>query len=151
VKVRSAEACSIDAAADGGKCLRDFEDGLVRKLDELRRLYVGNVQTIGGLCSLMPAEEPSVEDCLCWLLEEISGLPEMFSGVNENFATAAVEGALAMVEDSVDLDVVQGVAAESGADVLPTRHNIRRAARAVSNKWWHSFGYECVGCYLSQS
>jgi hypothetical protein len=43
VKVRSAEACSIDAAADGGKCLRDFEDGLVRKLDELRRLYVGNV------------------------------------------------------------------------------------------------------------
>jgi hypothetical protein len=44
VKVKSAESY-------GEKCLRDFEDGLVQKLEELRGLYVGNVQTIGGLCS----------------------------------------------------------------------------------------------------
>jgi hypothetical protein len=30
----------------------------------------------------------------------------MFSGANENFATVAIEGALTMVGDSVDLDVV---------------------------------------------
>jgi hypothetical protein len=30
----------------------------------------------------------------------------MFSGMNENFATAAIEGALLMAEDSVDLDDV---------------------------------------------
>jgi hypothetical protein len=29
--------------AHGEKCLRDFEDGLVRKLEELLRLYAGNV------------------------------------------------------------------------------------------------------------
>jgi hypothetical protein len=40
------------------------------------------------------------------LSEEISGLPDMFSGVNENFTTAAIEGALAMAGDLVDLDVV---------------------------------------------
>jgi hypothetical protein len=44
---------------------------------------VGNIQTIGGLCSQMPIEEPSIEDCLCWLSKEISGLPDMLSGVNE--------------------------------------------------------------------
>jgi hypothetical protein len=33
------------------KCLRDFEDGLVQKLEELRGLYVGIVQTVGVLCS----------------------------------------------------------------------------------------------------
>jgi hemerythrin-like domain-containing protein len=42
----------------GEKHLRDFKDGLVRKLKELRGLYVGNVQTIGGLCSQLPTEEP---------------------------------------------------------------------------------------------
>jgi hypothetical protein len=30
----------------------------------------------------------------------------MFSGVNENFTTAVIEGALAMAEDSVDLAIV---------------------------------------------
>jgi hypothetical protein len=37
--------------------------------------------------------------------------------VNENLATATIEGAIAMVEDSVDLDAVQGTAAKSGADI----------------------------------
>jgi hypothetical protein len=68
----------------------------------------------------------------------------MFSGVNENFTTAATEGDLVMVGDSVDLDVVRGAAVESGADVLPAGHDIRRAVRTVSKKWRHSFGYEYV-------
>jgi hypothetical protein len=66
-------------------------------------LYPGNIQTIEGLCSQMATEEPSAGDYLRWLSEEVSGLPNMFNGVNENFATAAIEGALAMAGDSVDL------------------------------------------------
>jgi hypothetical protein len=92
--------------AHGEKRLRDFEDGLFQKLEELHRLYAGNVETIGGLCSRMPAGEPSTEDYLCWLPEEVSGVPNMFNGVNENFATAAIEGALVMAGDTVDLDAI---------------------------------------------
>jgi hypothetical protein len=43
-RVKSAEACSIDVAADGKKRLMDFEDGVVRKLEELRSLYANSVQ-----------------------------------------------------------------------------------------------------------
>jgi hypothetical protein len=78
----------------------------VWKLEELRGLYAGNVQTIRGLCLQMAVEEPSAMDYLRWLLEEVSSPLEMFSGVNENFATVAIEGALAMAGDSVDLDAV---------------------------------------------
>jgi hypothetical protein len=130
--------------AHNEKRLRDFEDGLVRKLEELHGLYVGNVQTIGGLCSQMPTEEPLAENYLCWLSEEVSSLPDMFSGVNENFAIATIEGALVMTEDSVNLDVIRGMAAESGTDVLPTRPDGQRVVWAVSKKWWHSFGYDNV-------
>jgi hypothetical protein len=66
----------------------------------------------------------------------------MFSGVNENFATAAIDGALTMAGDLVDLDVVRGTATESGVDVLPTGQNVQRAAWAVSKKWWCLFGYD---------
>jgi hypothetical protein len=92
--------------AHGEKHLRDFEDGLVRKLEELCGLYAGNVQTIRGLYSQMAVEEPSAEDYLLWLSKKVSSLPEMFGGVNENFATTAIEGALVMVGDSVDPNVV---------------------------------------------
>jgi hypothetical protein len=67
---------------------------------------VHNVQTIGGLCSQMPTGEPSAEDYLRWLSMEVIGLPDMFSGVNENFATTVIEGALTMARDSADLAVV---------------------------------------------
>jgi hypothetical protein len=40
------------------------------------------------------------------LSTEISGLPDMFCGVNENFATATVKGALTMAGDPVDLEAV---------------------------------------------
>jgi hypothetical protein len=86
--------------------LREFKGGLVRKLEELHGLYAGNIRIIGGLCSPMPVEEPSIEDYLCLLSDEISGLPDMFNGVNETFANATIEGALAMASDSIDLDVV---------------------------------------------
>jgi hypothetical protein len=68
----------------------------------------------------------------------------MFSGMNENFATAAIEGALLMAEDSVDLDDVWGAATEIDAVFFPAGHNIRRAAWAVSKKWWRSFGCDYV-------
>jgi hypothetical protein len=92
----------------------------------------------------MPTEEPSVEDYLRWLSDEISGLPDMFNDVNENFATTAIEGALAMAGDLIDLDVVRGTATKGGADVLPTGSDVRRVARAVSKKWWCTFGYNYV-------
>jgi hypothetical protein len=143
-RVANLEAKVKSAQAHDEKHLRDFKDGLIRKLLELCGLYVGNVQTIGGLCLQLSTEEPSVEDCLRRLSEEITGLPDMFSGVNENFATTAIEEALAMAGDSVDLDIVRGTTVKSGADVLPIGHNEQRAARAVSKKWWHSFGYDYV-------
>jgi hypothetical protein len=96
----------VKTTAHGERRLKYFEDGLVRKLEELHGLYSGNVQTIGGLCSQMPMEDPSVEDYLRWLSKEVSGLPDMFSDVNENFATTVIEGALTMVVDSVNLDAI---------------------------------------------
>jgi hypothetical protein len=143
-KVKFVEAHNIDVASARKKYLREFEGGLVRKLEELRGLYADNIRIIGGLCSPMPAEEPLVEDYLCWLSNEISSLPDMFSGVNENFATAAIEGALVMAGDSIDLDVLRGVASVGDADVLPTGSNMRRVAWAISKKWWCPFGYDYV-------
>jgi hypothetical protein len=92
----------------------------------------------------MPAEEPSSEDYLRRLSEEVSGLPSVFSGVNENFSSAAIEGALVMAEDSVDLDAVRGAAAKGGVDVLPARPDLRKVAGVISKKWSRSFGYDCV-------
>jgi hypothetical protein len=67
----------------------------------------------------MPESKPSAEDYLHWLSAEVSGLPEMFASVNENFASAAIEGALAMARDFVDLGALQTAAADSGVDILP--------------------------------
>jgi hypothetical protein len=44
----------------------------------------------------------------------------MFAGLNENFVSAAVEGALVMAGESVDLDALQDPAAVSGVHILPT-------------------------------
>jgi hypothetical protein len=91
-RVKSAEAHSVDVAATGKKCLKDFKGELIRDLADKHALYVRNAQAIGGLCLSMPEGEPSAVDDLRWLSTEISGLPDMFGGVNENFATASVEG-----------------------------------------------------------
>jgi hypothetical protein len=65
----------------------------------------------------MPEGEPLAVDYLRWMPIEISGLPDMFSGINGNFAIAAVKGALAMAGDSTDLEAVQDTVVSSGADV----------------------------------
>jgi hypothetical protein len=65
-------------------------------------------------------------------------------GVNENFATAAIEGALKMTRDSIDLRSLQVAVAESGACILPAECSVWRAARVVSKNWWHSYGYDYV-------
>jgi hypothetical protein len=83
-------------------------------------------------------------DYLRWLSTEIFGLPDMFGGVNENFVTAAVEGAIVVAGLSVDLVALQDATATSGVDILPAEHNVRWVARAVSKKWWCSFGYDYV-------
>jgi hypothetical protein len=42
-------------------------------------------------------------DYICWLSIEVTGLPEMFAGINRNFISATVEGTLVMAGDSIDL------------------------------------------------
>jgi hypothetical protein len=131
LKVKSAETHSVEIAAEGDKNLRNFKSGLVRKLEGLRKMYADKVRTISGLCSPMSVEEPSAEDYLNWLSEEVVVLPDMFCDVNENFATAAIEGALALASDLVDLDAVRVAASEGGTGVLPAGSSVRNAARAV--------------------
>jgi hypothetical protein len=143
-RVRVVEAHSVDVAATDEKRLKDFEGELIQDLAELRTLYVRNAQTIRGLCSSMPEGEPSAVDYLHWLSTKISSLPDMFGGVNENFITTVVVGALIMARDFVNIDALQSASAESGADILPTECGVLRAARAVSKKWWRSFGYDYV-------
>jgi hypothetical protein len=92
----------------------------------------------------MSVEEPSVKDYLNWFSEQVTGLRDMFCGMNEKFATAAIEGALALGSDLVDFDVVRVAASEGGTNVLPAGSSVRKAARAVSKKWWCSFSYDYV-------
>jgi hypothetical protein len=143
-KVASAEARSIEISAKGEKCLRDFHGVLVRQLVQVHDMYVERVQSIRGLCLTMPAGKPSVVDYLNWLSEEVYGLPDMFSGVNQNFATAAIERALTLAGASIDLEALRTGASKAGMDILPTALGIRKAAGAISKKWWWLFGYDYV-------
>jgi hypothetical protein len=74
----------------------------------------------------------------------VTGLPDMLCGMNENFATAAIEGVLALAGDLVDFDAMRVAASEGGVDVLPVGFGVQKAARAISKKWWRSFGYDYV-------
>jgi hypothetical protein len=143
-KVASAEGCSIEIAAEGEKSLRDFQGVLVPQLERVHDMYAERVQSIDALCLTMPAGEPSNEYYLNWLSEEVSGLPNVFNGVNENVATAAIEGALTLAGDSVDLEAVRTGSSKAGVDILPTVSGIRKAARAFSKKWWRLFSYDYV-------
>jgi hypothetical protein len=131
----------VDEAAAGEKRLVDFEMELVIDLAELRMAYERSVQSMKGLCSPMPEGEPTVADYVRWLTTEVTSLPEVFSDVNENLVSAAVEGALVMAVGSVDLAALQASIAVSGADVLPGERDVRKASHAVARKWWHSFSY----------
>jgi uncharacterized protein with HEPN domain len=124
--------------------LNNLEAELVRDFAGLQRLYIRNIQVIGGLCSTMYEVVPSGADNIHWISTEMAGLREMFTSVNENFVSTAIEGALVMARESVDLDAFQDVAPESEPDIFPVDRNVWRAARAVSKKWWRSFGYNYV-------
>jgi hypothetical protein len=88
--------------------------------------------------------EPLVVEYIRWLSVEVTGLLKLFDDVNENFICAMVEGTLVMAGDSIDLATLKNVAADSGADILPMRRDVRKVMRVVSKKWWHSFGYDYV-------
>jgi hypothetical protein len=120
------------------------EGELIEDLAVLCALYECNIQSVGGLCSLISESEPSAMDYNRWLSAEVTGLPDVFAGVNENFISIAVEGTLMMAGDSVHLATLQTIAVDSGADILPTERDVRRVTRAVSKKWWCSFGYNYV-------
>jgi hypothetical protein len=130
----------VIVAVAGKKRLSDFENELIKDLAELHTLYERKVQSIRGLCSLVPEDEPSVTDYICWLSTEVTGLLEMFAGMNEIFVSATVEGTLVMAGCSVDLAALQASAADSGADILPMERDVQSATHAVSKKWWCSFG-----------
>jgi hypothetical protein len=117
-EIKSVEAHVVDVAAASKKCLSDFEAELVKDLAGLWKLYVRNVQGIGGLCSPVPEVGSLAAYYIRWLSKEVAGLQEMFAGVNKNFISVAVEGALMMTEESIDLDTLQDVATKSGADIL---------------------------------
>jgi hypothetical protein len=143
-KLKSAEAHGVDVAADGEKHLQDFEKEFVKDFKKLPALYVRNVQSIKGLCLPIPGSEPSAANYLHWLSAELTGLSEMFAGVNENFISAMVEGTLVMAGSSVYLGALWTVAVDNRANILPMEKDARRAARAISKKWWCSFGYDYV-------
>jgi hypothetical protein len=141
VKIRSVDAHSVNVAAVGEKCLRDFESELIKDLVGLRAFYEHNIQSIEGLCSPVPKSELPAVYYIHQFSAEVIGLPEVFAGMNKNSISAAVKGTLSMAGDSVDLSTLQSVAADSGADILPAERDVRRATRVVSRKWWCSFGY----------
>jgi hypothetical protein len=143
-KLLSAEARNAEIATESKKSLDDFQGVLIHQLERVHDMYAEKIRSISALCLVMPAEEPSADDYLSWLSEEVSGLPDVFSGVNENFTTAATEGVLTLADDSIDLKAVWAAASEAGADILPAASGVRRAARAVSKKWWRWFGYDYV-------
>jgi hypothetical protein len=113
--------------------LRDFKSMIAQKLEGLHEIYADKVQSIGGLCSMMLMEKPSAEDYLAWLSEEVSGLSDVLSGVNDNFATS-----------SIDPKAVRAAASEADTNISTAASGIQKAARAVLKKWWHSFGYDYV-------
>jgi uncharacterized membrane protein len=134
VKVVSAKGRSIEIATDGEKSLRDFHGALVRQLERVHDMYAERVQSIGGLCLTMPAEEASIEDYVNWLSEEVYVLLDVFSGVNENFAIVAIEGALALAGDSIDLEAVHTTASKDGAYILPTASGAQKSCTSHFNK-----------------
>jgi hypothetical protein len=66
----------------------------------------------------------------------------VFAGVNKNFVSSIVKGALAMAGDFVDS--IEDAAAASGADILPAEWDVQRAACVIAKKWWRCFGYDYV-------
>jgi hypothetical protein len=93
---------------------------LAGDLAPLREAYECNIQSLSGIFSPIPNAAHSVEDHIRWLTSEVACLPEVFVSVNENFISVAVKGVLVMAggDDSVDLESLQRVATNCGADIL---------------------------------
>jgi hypothetical protein len=58
-KIASAEARVVDDVAAAEKHLIEFEAELTEDLANLREVYKRNVESIGGLCSPVPEDDPS--------------------------------------------------------------------------------------------
>jgi hypothetical protein len=143
-KIESAKVDRVDVVASSEKRLKDFEDELVVNLVGLHTLYICNINRIRGMHSSMLEGEPSTMDYIRWLSTEVTGLPKMFAGINENFISVAIDGTLMIAGDSVDLAALQTVTIDSEADILHMGRDVQKVARAVSKKWWRSFGYDFV-------
>jgi hypothetical protein len=112
-ELKKARSDSVVSIAASDMRLSDFEAELIRDLAGLQKLYTHNIRS-----TPMSEGDPSVVDYIRWLSMEVGGLPEMFASVNKNFISAAVEGALVMDDESVELNTLQDAAAVSGADIL---------------------------------
>jgi hypothetical protein len=123
-RIKFAEAHTVDVAAAGEKRLSDFENELIKDMAELCALYECNIQSVRGLCSLMPEGEPLVTDYIRWLSAEVTGFLEVFADVNENFVSATVKGTLAMVGGSIELSAPQASTVDTGADILPMERDV---------------------------
>jgi hypothetical protein len=99
----------VDDVAVVEKCLIDFRAELTEDLVGLHEAYECNIQSLGGICVRSSIATPSVEDYVRWLTSEVGYLPEVFTSVNENFVSAAIEGVLLMAKETnfVDLDALQ--------------------------------------------
>jgi hypothetical protein len=60
MRIKSTRAHALDVAAGGEKRLADFEKELIKDLADMCVLYEHNVQSVRGLRSLMPEDEPLV-------------------------------------------------------------------------------------------
>jgi chromosome segregation ATPase len=66
------DIAALEAKLKSTVAADDFKRELVKDLKKLRALYALNMQSIGGLCSLMPESEPSVVDYLRWFSTELT-------------------------------------------------------------------------------
>jgi hypothetical protein len=123
-RIKSAEAHVVDVDSIGEKRFGDFEKEFLKDLAELCTFYECNVQSIGSLFSPMPEGEPSVADYIRWLSIEVTCLPEVFAGINENFISTMLDGTLVMARGSVNLAALQASATDSSADILLAERDV---------------------------
>jgi hypothetical protein len=66
------DIAALEAKLKSTVAADNFKRELVKDLKKLWALYALNMQSIGGLCSLMPESEPSVVDYLRWFSTELT-------------------------------------------------------------------------------
>jgi hypothetical protein len=76
---------------------RHFEDfgmKLARDLAPMRKAYECNIRSLNRICSPVPDAAPSAKDYVRWLKSELDFLPQVCTGLNENFISVAIDGML---------------------------------------------------------